>query len=137
MSQVFNPSLGRRGPRPSRAGQSAIVRVGTARLSTTIYAVVTVVLVAAGFTYHRQTSWELQSALVKRQVEASRLEALTIQTERVAAEIQKIKTDPRMIEMMARDLGLIRPGDVVIKILDPAQRASHNSTSVNPEAGGR
>lgn len=121
MSEVINPYWNRRRTRNS---VYAGTRIGTAniRLSTAIYAVVTAVLLAACFTYHRQTRSELDIAMAKRQVEAARVDKLTVEAERLRSEIQSIKTDPRMIEFVARhDLGFVRPGDVVIKIIPPGE----------------
>jgi cell division protein FtsB len=72
----------------------------------------------------------LETATAKTSAEAAVVDKLTIETQRLTAEIQSIKTDPRMIESLARrELGFVRPGDVVIRIIEPGQR--------NPGAGQR
>jgi cell division protein FtsB len=128
LSEVINPYWGKRGARHWRASQAVKPKFGTVRLSTALYIVITAVLLAACFTYHRQTRSELETATAKTSAEAAVVDKLTIETQRLTAEIQSIKTDPRMIESLARrELGFVRPGDVVIRIIEPGQR--------NPGAG--
>jgi cell division protein FtsB len=124
LSEVINPYWGKRGARHWRASQTVRPRFGAVRLSTALYIVITVVLLAACFTYHRQTRSELEAATAKRLAEGALVDKLTVETQRLTAEIQSIKTDPRMIESLARrELGFVRPGDVVIRIIEPGQQA--------------
>jgi hypothetical protein len=66
--------------------------------------------------YH-QTSNELNAALAEKQAEAARVDDLQIQSLRLAAQIERIKTDPKAVEALARqNLGFVRPGDIVLRI---------------------
>jgi cell division protein FtsB len=75
------------------------------------------VLVAACLSFYRQTRLELNAARAKKQGEVARLEQLQIEAERLEMLIDRLRNDQRLIESLARhDLGLIGPGDVVVKI---------------------
>jgi hypothetical protein len=65
--------------------------------------------------YH-QTSSKLNSALAEKQAEAARVEDLQIQSLRLGAQIERIKTDPKAVEALARQNGFVRPGDIVLRI---------------------
>jgi cell division protein FtsB len=137
LSEVINPSWGRGGAR--RAGsRSAATAVTSSRLSAAIYTVVTVVLMGAAYTYYQQTSQELRTAILQRQAEAGRVDALKIETERLETEIQNIKSNPRTIESMARrELGLVKPGDVVIRIVESSQELPESTGSPANLVNGR
>ncbi|HEY6327811.1 MAG TPA: septum formation initiator family protein [Blastocatellia bacterium] len=129
MSEVINPYWGRGGAGRARARSKATAITGS-RLSAAIYTVITLVLIGAAYTYHEQTSHELRAAVVQRQAEASRVDELKIETERLATEIQNIKSNPRTIESMARErLGLVRPGDVVIRIVESNQQVPESGAA--------
>lgn len=60
---------------------------------------------------------ELNAAIMKNETASRKVEGLTVEVERLRRDIERMKTDPRMIETIARQkLGLVLPGDVVIKI---------------------
>ena len=60
---------------------------------------------------------ELAGAMLRHQSASDRVAELRRVNERLAREVEQLKSDPRMIEAMARErLGFIKPGDVVIKI---------------------
>jgi cell division protein FtsB len=64
-----------------------------------------------------RTRSELDAAAAKHQAASLKVQELKVETERIKRDIERMKTDPRMIESYARQrLGLIRTGDVVIKI---------------------
>lgn len=129
MSEVVNPYWGRGGRARSRSAATAIT---SNRLSVVIYTAITLVLMGAAYTYYQQTSQELRTATSQRQAEAGRVDELKIETERLEAEIQNIKTNPRTIESMARrELGLVKPGDVVIRIVESEQELPETASSAD------
>lgn len=63
-----------------------------------------------GFLAMRRTQGEI------KKVQAN-LDKLSKENEALAQEVKDLKTDPRLIEKIARDdLGLARPGEVIIRI---------------------
>ena len=129
MSQLASPYWIRRGVVLSRARSVAAARDRSNRLARAVVIVTGLVLVAACFSFYRQTRFELETARAKKQAEAVRLEQLQIEVERLEMQIDRLRNDPRMIESLDRQtLGFIRPGDVVVKI-DPAYSASPSEGS--------
>jgi hypothetical protein len=62
----------------------------------------------------------LERAKQKNHQATQRVEQLQIEAERIEKELRLLETDPAFLESFARvELGLVRPGDVVIK-LDPS-----------------
>ena len=75
------------------------------------------VLIAACLSFYRQTRSELNGARAKKEAEAAHLEELQIEAERLEIQIDRLRNDPRLIELLARhELGLIGHGDVVVKM---------------------
>ena len=84
-----------------------------------LIAVLTIIAAAACVSFYLRTRSELEAAQAKRAAQARRLERLQAETERVGNEIERLKSDPRFIESVARrSLGMVRPGDVVIPLDD-------------------
>jgi cell division protein FtsB len=137
LSQVINPYWNRRGVAVSRVRRPAGIKTKRVRLSAAIYTVGLVILIGACYAYHRQTSSELQEALVKEHTELAKVEKLQIETERLQTEIERIKKDPKMIEFLARqNLGLIRPGEVVIRLGPAATDSAEAPNSVQGDLAG-
>jgi cell division protein FtsB len=108
-----------------RAIQAA--RARSRRLPSVIVVMAAVMLMLGCLSCYRQTRSELNAALAGRQSEALRVDNLLIQTQRVEAEIQRLKSDPKAIETLAREtLGFVRPGEIVIRIR-PDLNSSENS----------
>jgi cell division protein FtsB len=82
-----------------------------------------VMLILGCLSCYRQTRSELNSAVAQKQAEALRVDNLRIQTQRIQAELERLKSDPRAIESLAREnLGFIRPGEIVIRIRPDQER---------------
>jgi cell division protein FtsB len=76
-----------------------------------------VMLIVGCLSCYRQTTSELNAAAAEKQAEALRVDNLRIQTERLKAELDRLKSDPKAIESLAREnLGFVRPGEIVIRI---------------------
>jgi cell division protein FtsB len=117
LSQVASPYWIKRGYVLSKARSAAAARERSNRLARAVVIMTGLVLVAACLSFYRQTRLELNAARAKRQNEVARLEQLQIEAERLEMLIDRLRNDPRLIESLARhDLGLIGPGDVVVKI---------------------
>ena len=86
-----------------------------------------VILAATGLcvsVYYRAHG-ELATAMSRHQVAAERVAELKRANEKLGREVEQLRSDPRMIEAIARErLGFIRPGDVVIRIGEEADDSS-------------
>lgn len=91
-------------------------------MSIALTIIVSALVLGATVSFYRQTRAELRIALQKKQEEAQLVENLNAEISRTQDEIQKLKNDPEVIESVARErLGLVRPGDVVIRIPSAGQ----------------
>ncbi|HXG68513.1 MAG TPA: septum formation initiator family protein [Blastocatellia bacterium] len=115
MSQAAHTFYGSRVQTPARA----IARRGVA-FSFPLDGFIIMVILAASFlcvSVYRRSSAEIEAARVKHQEAAARVESLRVETERLERRAKQLRTDARALEAEARRaLGLVRPGDVVIKI---------------------
>jgi cell division protein FtsB len=69
-------------------------------------------------------SWrDLESARERERLLETRIEATNGEIERLRGKIERLRDDPGALERLAReDLGMVRPGDVVIELPRPAGR---------------
>jgi cell division protein FtsB len=87
------------------------------RLPSVILVMTTVMLILGCLSCYWRTATELNTAVTEKQAEAARVDDLRIQTLRLAAQIDRLKTDPRAVEAWAREnLGMVRPGEIVLRI---------------------
>jgi hypothetical protein len=64
---------------------------------------------------------------------AERVAELKRVNEKLGREVEQLRSDPRMIEAIARErLGFIRPGEVVIKIGEEGDDSSAGVVKVGP-----
>ena len=86
-----------------------------------------VILAATGLcvsVYYRAHG-ELSMAMLRHRSAADRVAELKRDNEKLSREVEQLKTDPVMIEAVAREkLGFIRPGEVIIKIGEEADDSS-------------
>ena len=67
---------------------------------------------------------ELGGALTKQAAAAEKLQDLTINVERIERDVQRLRTDARFIEQVARQkFGFVRSGEVVIKLPENQKEA--------------
>jgi cell division protein FtsB len=81
--------------------------------------VLAVTLAATGLcvSVYFRTQAELRSAQSRHQSAIDRVADLKRENEKLEREVEQLKSDPAMIEAVAREkLGLVRPGEIVIKI---------------------
>ncbi|HKF55325.1 MAG TPA: septum formation initiator family protein [Blastocatellia bacterium] len=87
------------------------------KLPSVILVMTAVMLILGCLSCYWRTATELNTALEAKQAEAARVADLQIQTQRLAARIERLKTDPRAVEALARqNLGFVRPGEIVLRI---------------------
>lgn len=81
--------------------------------------VLTIILAAAGtcVSIYSHARAELGGALVKHAAATDKLQDLTITVEKLERDVQRLRTDARFIEQVARQkFGFVRSGEVVIKL---------------------
>ena len=69
------------------------------------------------YSYYNQMHGKLEQARSEHERVAAQAVAITIQNERMAAEIQALRSNPDAIERVARqELGMVRPGELVLAV---------------------
>ncbi len=87
------------------------------RITDALILMIILAVSAICFSFYMRTSAELTIAKARQQATADKIKALKIQNEKLEREAQSLQTDKKAIEEFARhNLGLIRPGDVVVKV---------------------
>jgi cell division protein FtsB len=87
------------------------------RITDALILMIILAVSAICFSFYMRTSAELTVAKAKQQATADRIKALKIQNEKLERDVQQLQTDKKAIEEFARHhLGLIRAGDVVVKV---------------------
>jgi hypothetical protein len=72
-------------------------------------------LVVGGVSFYQQTGRELKRAVAQRETEVARKQSLEVDIDKLELEIHRLRADPAVIESMGRSMGLIRPGDMVLR----------------------
>ena len=96
--------------------------------------VLAVILAACGIcvSYYLRTRTELGAAVSKKAAAGERLAGLANDVGRLERDVQRLRTDAKAYEELARyKLGMVREGDVVIKL---PQASSDASTAVKAQA---
>jgi cell division protein FtsB len=50
----------------------------------------------------------------------------------LAGQVKSLKTDPKAIERLARDMGMAKPGEIIFKLPAPVQNSQEDSSSKRP-----
>ena len=106
-------------PLNSSAGANAIAkqRVRSRHLIDGLVAMVLLAAVVICVSVYWRTSAEVEAATARHQAAAARVDELKVENDKLEREIKSLRTDKDLIESLARrELGLVRPGDVVIKV---------------------
>ena len=82
-------------------------------------------------------SWrDLEAARERERTLETRITETRARSDRLRARIERLRTDPGTLERLAReDLGMVRPGDVVIEL--PAEGPTPSAGSAGPPPPGR
>jgi len=68
-----------------------------------------------------KSSRDLEAARSRERMLRQKIEATQAESERLRVRIERLRHDPGMLERLAReDLGMVRPGDVIIELPAPA-----------------
>ena len=77
--------------------------------------------------------WHLWRSQVKMKVLETEIEALTVETDYLKANVEELQTNPFMIEKIARErYGYLRPGDRVYRIIPLANDQENSRISTTP-----
>lgn len=86
------------------------------QMSAGLFVIFGSLILGACVSFYRQTRAEMTMAVMRKQQEAARVNNLEIEIARTQEEIQKAKTDRRVIESLVREnLGFVKQGEVVIR----------------------
>ena len=97
--------------------------------------VLTIILAAAAtcVSIYTHARAELGGALVKHAAATEKLQDLTISVETLERDVQRLRTDSRFIEQVARQkFGFVRSGEVVIKLAPDQKEAAAATTGARP-----
>ena len=97
--------------------------------------VLTIILAAAAtcVSIYSHARAELGGALIKHAAATEKLQDLTISVETLERDVQRLRTDSRFIEHLARQkFGFVRSGEVVIKLAQDQKEAPAPATDARP-----
>ena len=105
-------------------------RVRAQRLVDGIILMIVVSAAAMCVSIYLHARTELGGALTKHAAAAEKLQDLTINVERFERDVQRLRTDPRFIEQVARQkFGFVRSGEVVIKLPENQRETTATAAS--------
>ena len=132
MNQTANAVWVDRVTASDRITQVARRRVRTRRFIDSLVLTITLAAIAICISVYYRTKAEMETAISKHQTVSNRLTELQIRTERLANEVEHLKSDPRVIEAYARErLGYMRRGEVVVNL--PQGSDPTVATSAHPQ----
>jgi len=91
-------------------------------------------LAAAGtcFSVYSRARGELDAVLIKHEAAGERVTNLTIRVQKLERDVERLRTDSRVIEQLARQkFGFVRSGEVVIKVAQ-SPSADSNGAEIHP-----
>ena len=117
MSQVANTFWDSRLDSAARQNSVAKRRVRVRRLVDSVVLTIILAALATCVSVHTRSQIELSAAKAKHLAAADKVQDLSAQLEKRERVIEQLRTDPRAIELFARQrLGFVRAGDVIIKM---------------------
>jgi cell division protein FtsB len=108
-------------------------RTRTRRLTDAV--ILTIVLAAAAtcMSVYSRARGELSAALAKHAAAGDKVRDLAISVEKLERDVQRLRSDSRVIESFARQkFGFVRTGEVVIKVSQDQKPAESNATETRP-----
>ena len=117
LSQAINTLRVNRLNPSSKTNVVAERRVRSRHFRDGLIAMILLAAAALCVSVYWRTDSEMKTAIAKREAAAQKVEELKIETGRLEHEVKLLETDKSFIESIARrNLGLVRPGDIVIKV---------------------
>ena len=128
MSQVANTFWASRVKAPARSNHLAKRKLGMHRIFDGV--VLAVILAACGIciSYYFRTRAEIDAVIVKNSAASERLSDLAGEVERLERDLQRLRSEPRAFEELARHrYGFVGADDVVIKIAPSEGESPHKA----------
>lgn len=101
-------------------------------LGATVVLVFALLAIAALKSYR-----DLETARAREHLLETRIAETRARSERLKLRIERLRNDPGMLERLAReDLGMVRPGDVILQLPDPTPPAIPAAGSAGPPPSG-
>ena len=133
LSQVLNTYWDERIERIGAAEKTNPIVKRRVRARRLLDAVILTIILAAAATcvsVYTRARGELEAAMMKHQAAGEKVDDLTIKVQKLERDVKQLRTDPRVIELFARQrFGFVRAGDVVIKIAQEGERAQATASS--------
>ena len=136
MSQVANTFWDDRVERVDAAVKANPIAKRRVRARRLVDAIILTIILAAAATcvsVYNRARGELDGAVFKHQAAGEKVEDLTIRVQKLERDVKQLRTDSRVIELVARQkFGFVRAGDVVIKVAPDQSDAVVGSTETKP-----
>lgn len=88
---------------------------------------------ATCFSVYSRARGELSAALAKHGAAGEKVRDLAISVEKLERDVQRLRSDSRVIESFARQkFGFVRTGEVVIKVSQEQASSDANATETRP-----
>ena len=97
--------------------------------------ILTIILAAAAtcVSVYSRARGELGAALAKHAAAGEKVRDLAISVEKLERDVQRLRSDSRVIESFARQkFGFVRSGEVVIKVSQEQKQTASNATDSRP-----
>ena len=108
-------------------------RARARRLTDGVILMVIMASTATCFSVYSRARGELSAALVKHVAAGDKVRDLAISVEKLERDVQRLRSDSRVIESFARQkFGFVRTGEVVIKVSQEQKPADANTTETRP-----
>lgn len=131
MGQVANTFWDDRVERVGAAAKASPVARRRVRARRLVDAIILTIILAAAATcvsVYTRARAEFDAAVVKHHAAGGKVEDLTIRVEKLERDVKQLRTDSRVLELIARQkFGFVRSGDVVIKISQESEGATSAS----------
>ncbi|HEV2847209.1 MAG TPA: septum formation initiator family protein, partial [Thermoanaerobaculia bacterium] len=99
-------------------------------LGATVLLVLALLAIAALKSYR-----DLEAAIARERLLETRIAETRERSGKLRSRVERLREDPGMLEKLAReDLGLVRPGDVIIALPDPDAPAPRPAPPASPPA---
>ena len=125
--------VGQRADATAKGNPIAKRRTRTRRLTDGV--ILTIVLAAAAtcMSVYSRARGELGAALAKHAAAGEKVKDLAISVEKLERDVQRLRSDSRVIESFARQkFGFVRTGEVVIKVSQDQKATDSNATASRP-----
>ena len=133
MSQALNTYWDERVERIGAAEKTNPIVKRRVRAQRLLDAVILTIILAAAATcvsVYTRARGELDAAMMKHQAVGGKVDDLTIKVQKLERDVKQLRTDPRVIELFARQrFGFVRAGDVVIKVAQEDGRTEATASS--------